>query len=130
MTEHRPSDFDYYQRAASQTAIYPGQGSVVGLVYCALKLNGEAGELAEHVGKAIRDDRLMVPADTGADVHTFNLTDERRVAIMAELGDVLWYLSQICRELGINFSDVPAGNLSKLSDRQQRGKLGGSGDTR
>ena len=54
---------DAYQAAATKTAIYPGQGTPLGLAYCALKLNGEAGEFAEHVGKAMRDDALRGSGD-------------------------------------------------------------------
>jgi len=45
------ADMDEYQIIASGSAIYPGRGTPLGLAYCALKLNGEAGELAEHVGQ-------------------------------------------------------------------------------
>lgn len=130
-----------YQNIASGSAIYPGQGTPLGLIYCSLKLNGEAGELAEHVGKAMRDDALMEPvlydvADKNStdpeDIFsaTHDLTPERRTLIIKEVGDCLWYLSAICRELGINMSDAALLNLQKLYDRQQRGALQGSGDER
>src|SRR5688572_7118544 len=44
---------DEYQRIATQSAIYPGKGTPLGLNYVALKGAGEAGEFAEHVGKAM-----------------------------------------------------------------------------
>ena len=53
------SSLDFYQEIATRSAVYPGRNSPLGLMYCSLKLNGEAGELAEHVGKAMRDDDLV-----------------------------------------------------------------------
>lgn len=113
--------FKAYQRAATKTAIYPGQGTPLGLAYCALKLNGEAGELAEHVGKAMRDDGFM---SEGA------LRSARMALVVKEVGDVLWYLSAICNEVGCTLEDAAAINLRKLKDRSDRDALQGSGDER
>lgn len=130
---------DEYQRIASGSAIYPGTRTPLGLMYCALKLNGEAGELAEHVGKAMRDDALILLESTSEfneeavdeDVALFSeLTKTRRDLIIKEVGDCLWYLSAICRELGITLSEAAYLNLVKLADRQSRNALQGSGDTR
>lgn len=121
-----------YQRIATKSAIYPGQGTPLGLIYVALKLNGESGELAEHVGKAMRDDGLMEGGpDRPAIVHTdTGLTVERHTAIVKELGDVLWYLSAAANELGMTLADVALANLRKLADRSERDALRGSGDNR
>lgn len=128
---------DLYQQLATKSAFYPGQGTALGLAYCALKLNGEAGELAEHVGKAMRDDELIpfaqlndVELDKNFAVLTQPLTPERRALIIKEIGDNLWYLSALCNELGIKLSDAALQNLEKLYDRGQRDKLQGSGDER
>lgn len=129
-----PNVLDQYQHIAGQSAIYPGSTSPLGLAYCALKLNGEAGEFAEHVGKAMRDDNLAMGLNydefgqiSGSYVH---LTPERRSALIKELGDVLWYVQAAARELGVNLSQVAWTNLEKLCSRGERGKLGGSGDNR
>lgn len=119
---------DHYQEIASGSAIYPGQGTPLGLAYCALKLNGEAGELAEHVGKAMRDDRFTVVIEGSVSFEP--LTPKRRELIMKEIGDCLWYLGALCRELGTTLSFVALMNLRKLYDRQQRDALRGSGDER
>lgn len=122
-----------YQRLATRTAIYPGQGSPLGLAYVALKLNGEAGELAEHVGKAMRDDDLMGSSPVSQHDDTFyphQLTHERRMLIIKEIGDVLWYLSAACNELDITLSEAAVTNIRKLKDRQERDALQGSGDDR
>lgn len=120
---------DEYQRLATRTAIYPGQGTAFGLAYVALKMNGEAGEFAEHVGKAMRDDRFgQTPPD--ASLGPTPLEDYRRALLIKEVGDVLWYLSAACNELGITLSEAAVANLEKLADRSERGKLQGSGDNR
>lgn len=123
-----------YQQIATKSAIYPGQGTPLGLAYCALKLNGEAGELAEHVGKAMRDDGLMSvnvnPHSEPRALLTGQLEPARKTAIIKEVGDVLWYLSAICNELGITLEAAAASNLQKLFSRTERDKLQGSGDDR
>jgi NTP pyrophosphatase (non-canonical NTP hydrolase) len=103
-----------YQRLSRRTAEYPREAW---LAYPALGLAGEAGEVAEHAKKAIRDDGGSV-------------TEERRAAIAKELGDVLWYVAQIASELGLELEDIAQGNLDKLLSRQRRGVLSGSGDER
>jgi NTP pyrophosphatase (non-canonical NTP hydrolase) len=103
-----------YQRLSRSTAEYPREAW---LAYPALGLAGEAGEVAEHAKKAIRDD--------GGEV-----SDERRAAMAAELGDVLWYVAQLASELGLDLDAVAQANLDKLLSRQRRGVLSGSGDDR
>jgi NTP pyrophosphatase (non-canonical NTP hydrolase) len=107
-------DLSEYQRLSRRTAEYPRQAW---LTYPALGLAGEAGEVAEHAKKAIRDDAGQV-------------TDERRSAMAKELGDVLWYVSQLATELGLELEEIAATNLEKLLSRQRRGVLSGSGDER
>ena len=123
-----------YQKIATKSAIYPWQGTPLGLAYCALKLNGEAGELAEHVGKAMRDDALLpidkFPGSDDVVVLSKCLEPARKTLIIKEVGDVLWYLSAICNELGITLEAAAASNLQKLFSRTERDKLQGSGDDR
>lgn len=104
-----------YQERSRATAVYPGAGD--NLTYPALGLCGEAGEAAEKVKKALRD-------DGGA------LTEERRAALAAELGDVLWYLAQLATEAGLDLDEIAEDNLAKLLSRKERNVLQGSGDTR
>ena len=106
--------FSEYQRFSRRTAGYPREAW---LYYPALGLVGEAGEVAEHAKKAIRDDQGLV-------------SDERREAISRELGDVLWYVAQLASELGLELEDIATANLEKLFSRQRRGVLSGSGDDR
>jgi NTP pyrophosphatase (non-canonical NTP hydrolase) len=107
-------DLSEYQRLSRRTAEYPREAW---LAYPTLGLAGEAGEVAEHAKKAIRDD--------GGSVN-----DERKVAMSKELGDVLWYVAQIATELGLDLNEIAEQNLEKLISRQQRGVLSGSGDER
>jgi NTP pyrophosphatase (non-canonical NTP hydrolase) len=104
-----------YQRRSRATAVYPDAGS--NLTYPALGLCGEAGEAAEKVKKAIRDD--------GGE-----LTPERRDALAAELGDVLWYVAQLATEAGLELDQIARANLDKLLSRRDRAVLQGSGDFR
>lgn len=122
--------FDEYETEAVKTAVYPGQDTPLGLMYVALKMNGEAGELAEHVGKALRDDGLVQPFYSHDAIQFTDLTLDRRELLVKEVGDVLWYLAAAARELGTDLSTIAEINVQKLRDRASRGKLGGSGDNR
>lgn len=104
--------FNEYQKEAFKSSFYEGD-----LSYKALAINGEAGELAEHVKKMLRDDDGI-------------LTNIRREALKKELGDILWYMSMMAKELGISFDDIAVSNLVKIRDRKERGVLRGSGDNR
>jgi NTP pyrophosphatase (non-canonical NTP hydrolase) len=126
-----------YQEIAIKSAIYPGHGTMMGLSYCAHKLAGEAGELNEHFGKAMRDDGLFAfnPVALGGGAWEYNvkqqpLTEARKQLLIKEVGDCLWYLSAICKELGITLGRAMLTNLWKLHDRTNRNALQGSGDDR
>jgi len=104
-----------YQKLSRHTAGYPAIGHPV--IYPTLGLTNEAGEVAGKIKKVFRD--------KGGEIN-----EETRSALAAELGDVLWYLAQVCTELDLSLDEVAEANLSKLLDRQARGKLRGDGDTR
>lgn len=108
-------DLNTYQEQARSTAIYPNLGS--NIIYPSLGICGEAGEVAEKVKKIIRDDGGVV-------------TDVKRDAIAAELGDILWYVSQLAAEIDYSLEDIAQMNLDKLSSRKERGVIAGSGDNR
>jgi NTP pyrophosphatase (non-canonical NTP hydrolase) len=103
-----------YQSEANATAIYPDSSS---LTYPALGLAGEAGEICNKVKKIIRDEGGTV-------------SEEKRNALIDELGDVFWYLAAIAKDLKVTLDEVARRNIEKLSSRQKRGKIGGSGDNR
>jgi NTP pyrophosphatase (non-canonical NTP hydrolase) len=117
-----------YQSQAESTAVYPGmkhppKGEPTGdmvdqaIVYLALKLSGEAGEVGEKIAKVERDNNGIID-------------QPKRQELEKELGDVLWYVAMLSRELCLDLDDVAKINLAKLRDRQERGTLKGSGDNR
>lgn len=103
-----------YQQKIEQFAIFPKEQA---LVYLSLGLASEAGEVAGKVKKVIRDGNG-------------EFTDEQKLAILAEIGDVAWYMSMLASTIGVDMSDVLAENYYKLEFRAQRGMIGGSGDNR
>lgn len=113
-------NFDQYQEEAAQHAFYRGPIPQLG-VYPALGLAGEVGEVIELVKKFHRDGAASSP---NAD-HT-----EYRAKLTKELGDVLWYLSQLARDNRISFEAIARANLLKLQSRKDRGVLGGRGSDR
>ena len=50
--------------------------------------------------------------------------------IKKELGDVLWYISNLCNEFNFELEEVALQNLEKLNLRAAKGKISGSGDDR
>ena len=90
------------------------------LFYLALGISGEAGEVADHVKKSIRDD-----GTTGS-----NISPKRRELILKELGDTMWYMNKMARVLGSSLDEVAKMNIDKLKSRLSRDKLHGSGDDR
>ena len=108
-------DFKTYQKKARLTAQYPDLG--FNNIYPTLGLVGEAGEVAEKVKKVIRDKNGI-------------FDEESKEGIKKELGDVLWYLSNLCNEFNFRLEDVALQNLEKLNQRVAKGKISGSGDDR
>jgi NTP pyrophosphatase (non-canonical NTP hydrolase) len=108
-------DFNDYQTKSRATAKYPAIGHAV--IYPTLGLVNEAGEVAGKIKKVFRDKDGTISAET-------------REALKAELGDVLWYLAQTCTELELSLDEVAQANITKLMDRQARGKIQGDGDNR
>lgn len=117
---HRPTislTFADYQRFTNTTAIFPGAGttSLDAVSYCALGLAGESGEIANKVKKLLRDGDCPI----------------KRKAIVAECGDVLWYIPELLRALGnYELSATAEENVEKLTGRRERGTLHGNGDNR
>lgn len=108
-------NFTDYQTKSRATAKYPVIGH--GVIYPTLGLVNEAGEVAGKIKKIFRDkDGVMGEAE--------------KEALKAELGDVLWYIAQVCSELNLSLDEVAEANIEKLLDRQARGKIQGDGDNR
>ena len=101
-----------YQEFTPTTALYPKEMEDY---YLSTGLAAEAGEVAGVYAKYFRGD--------------YN----REVLIQKikkELGDNMWFISQICKSLELNIEDVLDGNVDKLTSRKTRGVLKGSGDDR
>lgn len=107
--KHKPMTMNEYQKMAEKTAIYKSAHQIL---YPALGLAGEAGEVANKVKKMLRDNNFD------------------REGLAAEIGDVLWYIAALCRDLNLDMQDLALSNLEKLYGRKARGTLGGSGDMR
>lgn len=86
--------------------------------YVTLGLVGEAGEIANKVKKQIRDN----PESP--------FLESFRVDMIDEIGDLMWYVSQLCSELELDLGKIMSTNIDKLQDRKERGMLHGSGDDR
>ena len=114
MKEKYKMDFNKYQETAVETAIYPDTHRIL---YPALGMAGEAGEVANKVKKIIRDG-------------TENLPEDWKDQLASEIGDVLWYCAALSNDIGIPLALIAAQNRDKLLARKQKGTLQGSGDTR
>lgn len=112
---HDTLTLNRYQYLTRNTAIYPNIGH--NIVYPALGLVGEAGEVAEKVKKVLRDDGGVV-------------TEVKRDELFKEIGDVLWYVSALAAEIDFTLGEIAILNLNKLNSRKKRGKIKGSGDNR
>jgi len=102
--------FNKYQLNAHETAIYPEENA---LPYLSLGLAAEAGEVADKVAKYYRGDKDLD-------------LDE----LAKELGDVLWFVSELAFVTGYPLAQIALQNLSKLNGRSARGVLKGNGDNR
>ena len=107
-------DMDDFQKLAAETAIYSKKHAVI---YPALGLAAEAGEVANKVKKIIRD---------GSNKDNDNLVSE----IKAEIGDCLWYIAVLADDFNIKLSDIASANIEKLANRKKKGTIHGAGDDR
>jgi NTP pyrophosphatase (non-canonical NTP hydrolase) len=107
---------DEYAKSARKTVSYKGVGTQRGVIYNSLKLAGEAGEIADKVGKMFGKNEEP--------------TEEQRQDLKKESGDVLWHLTNLVLDLGFTLEEIAQMNIEKLADRQERGVLVGYGDER
>jgi NTP pyrophosphatase (non-canonical NTP hydrolase) len=100
-------DFDYYQKEALSTDRTPVQGNldeILSPIIPMLGLAGEAGQLLSEYKKYLRD----------GDAHP--LFKER---VSEELGDLLWYVSNVASRFNLTLSEIATANLSKVKARWQ-----------
>jgi len=109
-------NFKEFQKKAVKTAFYPNKYKII---YSAMGLGNEAGEVLGKIKKWLRGD------DGDGEMNK-----ERKQALKGELGDVLWYLAVLARDLDLDLSEIAQENIEKLASRKERGKLTGDGDKR
>ena len=119
--------FEEYQQKAKTTAIYLDKlksthdlpediWTLLRLSYGGLGL-GETGEVQGKIKKIIRDSGGVI-------------SEEVKQAIAKELGDILWYVSDVSDTIGISMDKIASDNIEKLFSRKERGVISGSGDNR
>ena len=104
---------DEYQQKALVTA--KDQGNE--LNHRVLGLAAEAGEVAGKIAKWLRDQN--------GDISKLD-----KEALAAEVGDVMWFAACLADTLGFSLDKIGVQNIEKLSSRNKRGVIGGSGDNR
>ncbi len=109
-------ELNEYQKQALKTALFPKKYKVI---YAAMGLGNEAGEVMGKVKKWLR-------GDDGEG----EMSAERKQALKEELGDVLWYLAVLANDLDLDLDDIAKVNINKLQSRKERGTLTGDGDKR
>ena len=125
MTDRTVVDIDQYMEFVDGTTSQPSKnnaefihriqeldkqgGDIARLLTAAIGLSAEGGEFAEIVKKVTFQGKV--------------LTDDTKVHLLRELGDVFWYYSQACMALGFDFNQVVAQNMAKLLARYPTGSF-------
>lgn len=89
-------EFNEYQKKANNTLL----GNEQVLTNCALGLAGESGQVVNLVKN-----------------YTFRGADLDKEQLTKEMGDVLWYLSQVAQWADIPFEEVAQKNIKDLAKR-------------
>ncbi|MDB8858367.1 nucleoside triphosphate pyrophosphohydrolase family protein [Pediococcus acidilactici] len=89
-------EFNEYQKKANKTLL----GNEQVLTNCALGLAGESGQVVNLVKN-----------------YTFRGADLDKEQLTKEMGDVLWYLSQVAQWANIPFEEVAQKNIKDLAKR-------------
>lgn len=95
-------DFNSYQEEALRTDRVPAHDDDSSLIVPMLGLSGETGQLLSEYKKHLRD----------GEAH--RLFKER---VSEELGDLLWYISNVASKFDLSLSDIAAANLVKVKHR-------------
>ena len=90
-------EFNDYQSLANRTLRY---GNEQVLTNCAVGLASESGEVLRLIQN-----------------YTFKNYDMPKEELIKELGDVLWYVSQIAEWANIPFEDIATSNIQMLEQR-------------
>lgn len=92
-----------YQKLAMKT-LNPSLTKKDMLVNGVMGLNGESGEVIDIVKK-----------------HMFQGHELDKDKIKKELGDVMWYVAEVCEALNLSLDEVMEGNIEKLAKRFKDG---------
>ena len=104
-----------YQKSAHDFAMYKDG------LYPILGLAEEAGEAVGKVAKHLRAvGRLNADAPDAPFAES----------LKSEIGDICWFVAEICTMYGWTLSEVMEQNIAKLTDRMERGVIYGNGDNR
>ena len=132
-------DLDEYQREAHKTANY-NEKKTFPVLWPESVINNLSTNAIE-----IRDELMEVPlypflkvitesAESGEDIIKIAFREDKQYIegdkLIKEIGDILWYVSEMSYQIGIPLSEIAKQNLIKLQDRQERNVIKGSGDTR
>lgn len=102
-----------YQEAAARTLISEPDHSFAGnelmLMWCALGLGGETGEVLDILKKTI--------CHQHGDVRSV----ESRIKVRDELGDLMWYVASIATLMDISLDAIMERNIAKLKQRYPTG---------
>jgi NTP pyrophosphatase (non-canonical NTP hydrolase) len=95
--------FGEYQKLAKRTANDKNEQKYK-LANYSMGLSGEAGEVTDYLKKVV--------------FHGHSMDTEK---LKDELGDVLWYLSNLADVMGIDLDEVASRNIDKLKKRYPDG---------
>ena len=97
-TKEIPLNFNQYQNLSQRTAGHLNGGDPkLNLAISTLGLVGESGEVSEIIKKYLGH---------GHDIDADN--------VAKELGDVLWYISDLASQLGLSLENIAERNIEKL----------------
>ncbi|MBQ0020209.1 MAG: hypothetical protein KBT39_06770 [Bacteroidales bacterium] len=143
-------ELNEYQEKAMNTCLPESSN----FAYMFLNFLGEVGEMTEKVAVHVDDAELKMVSDilscyshTAKNIRKGNdtsaarkyktvlakvstMTDESKLELMKEYGDILWQLAGMHTVLGIKLEDTAWQNILKLADRAKRNKIDGDGDNR
>lgn len=132
--------FNQYSADVTRHAQYPNEGR--NMVYPAMGIVGESGELADKIKKYWRNESAKTLEKFAGSFAAMqdhaclnamsakSMPDEFRMEVAKEIGDVLWYLNALAKEINFTLEEIAALNMQKLRDRAERNVIKSIGDNR
>lgn len=97
-------ELNKYQESLNNLNPVIDKAEKIRLLYYALGVCGEAGEVAEEIKKCVRDDDGRV-------------SFKRKEDIILEVGDVFYYLAQLAKTLNLTFEEIAEASLEKFEKK-------------